>query len=305
MVGRAGDPGHHLGGNGDEGHRQARGQVADRRHAQPRGLQGGVELAVADQRHRLGVGQELDLAQVRVGHPGGLENGAGVQLGARAWRADGDALAPEVGQGVDPCLGTGNHLDVVAVGAADGTQVLQRRLEAGIRHAVPGVAHRVAEGEGQLAAPGLQQIEVFHRGLGRLHRGLGAVDVPAIQLRQGGADRVVHPAGAAGEDIDEGRSGEYRRAGQQARRRGEQAQALAQFHGASPCENTALRRSGVTCRRAPAATYSREATAGAVPASAGSARKPGAPRRGSCAACTAASRASGRHPGCGLLGAGN
>ena len=38
------------------------------------------------------------------------------------------------------------------------------------------------QGEGQLTATGLQQVEVLYRGLGRLHRGLGAFDTVAVQL---------------------------------------------------------------------------------------------------------------------------
>jgi hypothetical protein len=59
-----------------------------------------------------------------------------------------------------------------------------------------------AEGERELAAPGLQQVQVFRGGLGRLHRGLGAGNGLREQLRHGDAERVVHAARAAGEDVD-------------------------------------------------------------------------------------------------------
>ncbi|MNZ58502.1 hypothetical protein D3C78_765140 [compost metagenome] len=231
LVGRAADLFHHFGGNRHEGHRHGGGQVADRRHAQARGLQGGVQLAVLDQLHRLGEGHELDATHVLVGEPGGLEDGPRVQLGTGLGGADRDALALEVGQGLDAGVGAGDDLDVVRIGAGDGAQLGQRRLEAGVLDALPGIIYRVGQREAQLAATGLQQVEVLHRGLGGLHRGLRTFDAVAVQLRQAHTDRVVHPAGAAGEDVDEGRRGENRGAGSQGRGSGEQAQALAQFHG--------------------------------------------------------------------------
>jgi len=81
-----------------------------------------------------------------------------------------------------------------------------------------------------MAATGLQQVEVFYRGLGGLHRSLGAVDL-VVLLRQGHADRVVHAAGAAGEDVDEGRCSDGRGAGGEGRSGSEQAQAFGQSHG--------------------------------------------------------------------------
>jgi hypothetical protein len=134
-----------------------------------------------------------------------LSSGAGLR------RADGDTLALEVIQGLDAGFGVGHDLDVVRVGTGDGPQLLQRRLEARVFHAIPGIGHRVAEGEGQLTTTCLQQVEVFHRGLGRLDRGLGAFDAVAVQLRQGHANRVVHATGTASEHVDEGRRSEHGR----------------------------------------------------------------------------------------------
>ena len=231
LVGGVVDLRGHFGRDGDEADLHGRGQVTNGGHAQTGGLQGGVQLTVLDQLDRLGVRQELDLAHVLVAQTGGFEDGAGVELGAGLRRADGDALALEVFQGLDAGFGVGDDLDVVRVGAGDGAQLLQRRLEAGVFHAVPGIGHRVAQGEGQFAATGLQQVEVLHRCLGRLYRGLGAVDAVAVQLRQGHADRVVHAAGATGKHVDEGWGSEHRSAGSDGRSRGEQADFLGQSHG--------------------------------------------------------------------------
>src|SRR5690606_28334122 len=130
---------------------------------------------------------------------------AGVKLGARLGRADRDALALEVFQGPDARLSAGDDVDVVGVGGGDGAQLLQRRPEAGLGDAVPGIVDRVAEGERQLAATGLQQIEVFDRCLGGLHRDPNVFDVGVVDLRQADPDRIVDAAGAAGQDVDEGR----------------------------------------------------------------------------------------------------
>src|SRR5690606_31397085 len=124
------------------------------------------------------------------------EDRAGVQLGAGFRRADGDALALEVLQGLDARLGTGHDLDVVVVSAGDGAQPLERRLEAGVLDTVPGVGNRVTQGESQFAAASLQQVEVFHRSLGGLYGSPGTVNL-VVLLRQGHADRVVHAAGTA------------------------------------------------------------------------------------------------------------
>ncbi|MDT4852241.1 hypothetical protein FQZ97_864650 [compost metagenome] len=197
-------------------------------------MQGGIQLAVLDQLDRLGVRQELDLAHVFIAQTRRGEDRPGIQLGAGLRRADRDALALEVGQGGDAGFLVGDDLDVVRVGAGDRPQLLQRRLEAGVFHPVPGVGDRIAEGQGQFATAALQQVEVFHRGLGRLHRGFRAVDAIAVELRQAHTDRVVHAAGAAGEDVDEGWRGKCRGAGGQGRGSGEQAETLGQSHGVSP-----------------------------------------------------------------------
>src|SRR5690606_32648393 len=126
----------------------------------------------------------------------------------------------------------GDDLYVVVVGTGDGAQTLERGLEAGVLDTVPGVGNRVTQGEGQFAATGLQQVEVFHRCLGGLHGSLGAIDL-VVLLRQGDADRVVHAAGAAGEDVDEGRCRESRGAGSEGGSRSKQAEAFGQSHGIS------------------------------------------------------------------------
>jgi hypothetical protein len=113
------------------------------------------------------------LAKSCVAQAGGLEDGAGVELGAGLGRADRDALALQVGHGLDAGIGAGDDLDVVGVDRRHAAQLVERRLEAGFRIALPGVGQRVAEGQGDLAAAGLQQVEVLGAGLGRLHRDLG------------------------------------------------------------------------------------------------------------------------------------
>src|SRR5690606_24034951 len=128
----------------------------------------------------------------------------GVELGTGFRRADGDALALQVFQGLDPGFLAGNDMDVVRVGRRDGAQTLEGCFEAGIFDAVPGIIHRVAQGEGQLATARLQQVEVLYRCLGGLNGGLGTLDL-VVLLRQGYADRVVNAAGTASEDVDEGR----------------------------------------------------------------------------------------------------
>src|SRR5690606_27365317 len=169
-------------------------------------------------------GHELDTAHVFITQPGGFEDGPGIQFSARLRRADRDALALEIGQRLDAGFLAGDDLDVVRVGGGDGPQTLEWRLEAGVFHAVPGIVHRIAEGEGQFAAPGLQQVEVFHRGFGGLYGNLGIAHTAAVQLGNGHAYRVIHPAGAAGEDVDERGGSQYGRAGREGRGRCEKTE---------------------------------------------------------------------------------
>ena len=79
----------------------------------------------------------------------------------------------------------------------------KRRLEAGVLVAFPRVGQRVAERERDLAAPGLQQIQVLDRGLGRLHRRLDAGHRLADGVGERDAERIVDAAGAAGQHVDE------------------------------------------------------------------------------------------------------
>src|SRR5690606_40190975 len=132
-----------------------------------------------------------------------------------------NTLALEVFQGLDAGLRTGDYLNIVIVGSGNRPQPLEWRLEARILDTIPGIGDRVAEGEGAFTATGLQQVEVLHRGLGRLHRGPGAVDLP-VQLGDGYTDRVIHSAGAARENVDIGRCSEYRGGGGQRRGSGQQ-----------------------------------------------------------------------------------
>ena len=62
---------------------------------------------------------------------------------------------------------------------------------------------------------GLQQIEVFGAGLGRLHGGLGIGHGLGVDLGYGDAHRVIHARGAAGQNIDE--VGGVRRGGKRER----------------------------------------------------------------------------------------
>src|SRR5690606_29273676 len=141
---------------------------------------------------------------VIVAQAGGGEDRPGIELGAGFRCADGDAFALEILQAADARFGTGDHLDVVVVGPGNGPQLGERRPETGILDAVPGIGYRVAQRKGQFATTALQQIEILHRGLGRLNRGPGAVNL-AVELGNGHTDGVVDPAGTAGEDVDVGR----------------------------------------------------------------------------------------------------
>src|SRR5690606_20908709 len=222
--------GHHVLGYRDEGDRNHGCQVANRRHAEARGLQGGIQLAVLDQFDRLGIRHELHATHVLVGQAGGLEDRAGVELGTGFRRADGDTLALQIFQGLDPGFLAGNDVNVVRVGRRDGAQTLEGCLEAGIFDAVPGIGHRVAQGEGQLATTRLQQVEVFYRCLGGLNGALGTFDL-VVLLRQGYADQVVNAAGTASEDVDEGRRRDGYSAGCEGWGGSEQAKAFGQSHG--------------------------------------------------------------------------
>src|SRR6185437_3534186 len=87
----------------------------------------------------------------------------------------------------------------------------ERRRKARLGVTLPGVRQRVAEREGDLAATGLQQVEVFGRRLGRLDRHLRVRQRLGEDLAEGDAHRVIHPAGSTREDIDEvGGEGECR-----------------------------------------------------------------------------------------------
>ena len=121
-------------------------------------MQRRVELAVLHQVDGFGERQILDLAEVLVGHAGGGKDRARIELGAGFRRADREALALEVGQRLDAALGGGDDLDVVRIDRADGAQLVELGLEAGLLVAVPGRLQRVAEREGDLAAALLQQI---------------------------------------------------------------------------------------------------------------------------------------------------
>ena len=202
-VGRAADLGHHLLGHGHHADLDRAGQIADRGHAQAGRLQGGVELAVLDQLDRFAEGQVLDLGQVLVCQARRLEDGARVQLGAGLGRAHRHALALQVGQGLDARVLAGDDLDVVVVGGRKAAQVLQRLLEARLGVAGPGVGHRVAQRERQLATTRLQQVEVFGRGLGDLRGGARVGDGLGEDLRQRHAQRVVHAALPARQHVDE------------------------------------------------------------------------------------------------------
>jgi hypothetical protein len=95
-------------------------------------LQRGVELAVLHQVDRFGERQILDLAEILVAHAGGREDRARIELGAGLRRAHRQALALEVGQRLDAAFGGGDDLDVVRIDRADGAQLVELGLEAGL-----------------------------------------------------------------------------------------------------------------------------------------------------------------------------
>ncbi len=112
-------------------------------------------------------------------------------------------LALEVGERLDAGVGARDDLDVVRIDGRDAAQLFQRRLEARFLVALPRIRQRIAERERHLAAPGLQQVEVLHRRLGRLHGCLDAGDRLADVIGECHAERVVDAAGAARQDVDE------------------------------------------------------------------------------------------------------
>ena len=192
-----------VGGHGNDDDRQRGREVADRGDAEAGRLQGRVELAVLDQLDRLGEGQIFDLAEILVFHAGGGEDGAGVELGAGGRRADGQALALEVGKRLDAGLLGGDDLDVVRIDGGDAAQFVELAGKAGLGVAFRRELDGIAERKGDLALALLQEVEVLDRGLGRLHLRAGALDALAIDIGQGNAERIVYAGSAAREHVDE------------------------------------------------------------------------------------------------------
>ena len=102
-----------------------------------------------------------------------------------------------------PGVRAGHDLDVVGVDCRDAAQLFERRLEPGFLVAFPRVGQRVAERERHFAAPGLQQVQVLDRGLGRLDRGLQRRHGPADVVGERDTQRVIDAARAAGQHVDE------------------------------------------------------------------------------------------------------
>ena len=185
-------------------------QVAQRRHAQSCRLQRDVDLPIFHQLDAFAERQVLDLGEILVRHASRGEDRPRVELSARFRRADRDALALQIGERLDARVGTRDDLDVVRVDRSDAAQFFERRLESGVLVAFPRVRQRVAERERNLAAAGLQQIEILHRSLGRLDRGLDLRHRLADRVGQSDAQRVVDAARSAGQHVDELVGGNHR-----------------------------------------------------------------------------------------------
>ena len=200
-IGRVADLGDDVRRDRDDGDRHRAREIADRGDAEAGRLKRGVELPVFHQLDRLAERQILDRHHV-VGETGGLKYPARVDLGARPRRADGDALALEIGERLDAGVLGGDDLDVVRINRRDGAEFVELRGEAHVRLALPGEAHGIGERKCDLAATGLQQVEVLDGSLGRLHRDLGVRKRLAVDGGECVAERVIDAAGAAGQDID-------------------------------------------------------------------------------------------------------
>ena len=166
-------------------------------------MQGGVELAILHQIDRFAEGQIFDLAEILIGNAGGGEDGAGIEFGARFWRAHRQPLALQVRQGLDAAFLRRDDLHEVGIDRGEAAQFCLLGLEACFLIAFPGKGEAVAERESDLAFALLQEDEIFDRGLGGLHRRAGAFDLFGEDFRYGDAHRVIDARGAAGEDADE------------------------------------------------------------------------------------------------------
>jgi hypothetical protein len=111
---------------------------------------------------------------------------------------------PDFGQRLDAAFGGGDDLDIVRIDRADGAQLVQLGLEAGLLVALPGGFQRIAQCKGKLAAALLQQYQILHRRLGGLHLGFDVRNLVAVDFTDGDAERIIHAGGAAGQHVDEG-----------------------------------------------------------------------------------------------------
>ena len=120
------------------------------------------------------------------------------QLGRRARRAGGDALALEVLHGLDAGGLGGHHLHAVGVEHGDGAR--RHRPAAEALDAAHRVNRRVHLGDGHAHPVGAEELHVGDRAAGDLDRGAHAGNAPAEHVRHGAAERVVDAAGGAGSD---------------------------------------------------------------------------------------------------------
>src|SRR5581483_9916867 len=120
------------------------------------------------------------------------EQAAGGDLGAGAGRAQRDAAAPQVAEGVDVAGGAHDQVDVVVVESGQRDELAGR---------VAGAVRRdVGLGEAHLGRAGQHQVVVLGRGGGDHHRRLDVGQAAADQLGDRRAVGVVDGGRASGGD---------------------------------------------------------------------------------------------------------
>src|SRR6185369_4762050 len=126
-----------------------------------------------------------------------------IEFGTRLGRPYRKTLALEIRQRLDAALGGGDDLDVIRIDRADGAQLVQLGLEAGLLVAFPRGFEGIAEGKGDLATALLQQDQILDRGLGSLHLGLHVRNLVAVDFSDRDAERIIDAGCATGQDVDE------------------------------------------------------------------------------------------------------
>ena len=172
-------------------------QVGDRPGGDAAGPEERVDRAVAQRLHGL-ADPEPALADVllRV-EPGDLQQPQRDHLGARVGRADGDRLALQVLDPLDPRVGLDRDLRDVRVDRRERAQV-ERLVEA--RVALDGVDRGVRQGEADVGVVLGDQDQVVDRCRGGLRRRRRVGQLVGHQVGQPAAEHLVHAARATGRD---------------------------------------------------------------------------------------------------------